>query len=223
MRFAATRSNFPGIGSAVDATLVDSDDQSNSDSIELIVPEGAEVLFVTLTDDGPTGYLRAPSRAELVVVDPKGERRPDLIHRGSSGQYTLVTEQPEPGRWTITVWHSPGASAELNAAVYQPEAVSKLQRLGKLVRCKACKYLFKTAVVALLVHVGPLIASGIGLGAALAQVATTAGAVLAAAQRTLGIAYDGLKALFDFIDFSIDDPIDRQLGRVCQFLKACEG
>jgi hypothetical protein len=147
MPVLVTRSEVPGVWSSVEL-IVAGDGTSQRLPVDLIVAEGADFLLVTLTGEGPTGFLHAPTQAEFTIVDPQGTSHNELIVRAPNGQLTLAIEKPTVGRWTVMLFYGERASAEMSASVLASELPSKLARFGGWVRCKSCKLGLKVAIVA---------------------------------------------------------------------------
>ena len=222
MPLLTTRHELPGISSAVEGTLEGAGD-SETNAIELVVPEGAETMVVTVTDIGSTGFLRGPTQVETRLTDPRGNRRDDLLRTGENGQRLLTLDDPEPGRWTLTLSSGGEARAAVDASILQRDAHGKMRRLGHYLQCKGCRVTIKAALIALLIELAPLVAAGLGIGEAIARLLAAGSVVAAAIARALGLDRNLLKDIGDAIGITIEDPIDVQLTRVCRFVRLCPG
>ena len=220
MPVLVSRSDIDGILSTVEAT-VEGNGEKETVPIELIVSKESELLTIAVAGPGPRGYLSGPRDVRVSLVDPDGRTRDDLLVRGPEGQSIFFVSQPASGRWTLLVDCGPQSAAGIDSSIVPRGAAKKMARLGQYLRCKTCKLALKALVIALLAHLAPLIAAGLGVGAALGHIGALAAALLDAIAKTLGVAKKVLEGILDTVKEYGDDPVDRVLERCCRVAKLC--
>jgi hypothetical protein len=216
-----TRHESAGISSAVDA-IVEGTGKPETIPIELIVPPESQSLFIAIAGPGPEGFRIGPLDTRANLMDAEGRLRDDLLVRGPDGQMLFFVGEPAAGRWTLTINAGPESLAGINTSIVAKGARGKLARLGPYLRCKTCKLTLKAFAVALFAYLGPCLATGLGLSAALVQVSALAMGAFDAIAKTLGIARAVLAGIFDNVKEFGEDPIDHFLGRCCRAAHLCD-
>jgi hypothetical protein len=220
MAILETRSQVLDVWSAVEVT-VEADGRSDKHAVDVIVPKESEWLIVTLTGVGPAGFLAPPREAEFGLADPQGEHHANSFRPGPNGQLTAVVHDPTPGRWTVTLVHGERASAELNVGVLSRGLPTKLQRLGRWLRCKSCKLGLKAAIVYVLVHLLPVIGALFGIQKMPIDLAVEAVKLFNAVSSALGLTAEALGKVLDSLREYADDPIDLFMERLCSRVGLC--
>jgi len=214
------RSELPGVWSAVEVT-VEGEGRSDKHAVDIVVPEGSEWLIVALTGTGPAGFLAPPTQAEFALVDAQGNHHTETFQRAAGGQLTAVVRDPLPGRWTITLFYGETGSADMNVGVLSRALPTKMQKFGRWIRCTSCKLGTKAAIIALLAHLLPLLAAGLGVQQALMKLAAAGAKVLTAALGALGLTVEALGKVLETLKDYVDDPIDSIMERLCSMVGLC--
>lgn len=223
MPISTVRTSIPNIAEAVEISIsiVSNDETDRFVRTELQVPEDAQALAVTVTDGGPDGHTRGPRDVHVVIIDPVGQNVSDSATRFEKGQLCVLVENPIPGAWVIEIESGEAAEAEIHASSLIRGWKGRLLRGARWFSCKTCKAALTAFVIATLLHLGPLVMTGIATGGVVAVLEALPSSLLAILTETLTLETGGLPHLIEIILNYFDNPIDRLLKRICEWLGFC--
>jgi hypothetical protein len=220
MPISIRRESVRDIGETVQVTIVD-EHSGGEVRATLEVPDEASVLALAITDSGPDGENHAPRNVNIRLRDPAEQDVTMTAQNDSDGRRGLLLANPMKGMWEIHVEYGGGASAEVSASTLKRGWLGKLKAGSIWFSCKTCKLVLRTLVISTLIHMVPLVATGIvvqGLGSVLAALKPT---VLDILTQTFTLSAGGVPQFLSICLQYIGKPVDGLMEEVCKWLKLC--
>ena len=189
-------------------------------SYHLQVPEGAQVLVISMTAGGPHGYREGPRSTQVRLTGPDGRDYTDAFTTRAGGQKILTQRAPKAGQWTLTFYTAPEASAEIAAVALKPGWRDYLNKGARWYACVTCKLALKAIVSTLLATVAPAAAAAPGIDAILEVLRQTAPELLDWLAELLGSRLALAGVIGRILEY-LGEAYDEIVTAVCRELGLC--